>query len=101
MARHRSRSKSRSRRRVGRPRKYRSHKSKSRSRKSHRRSRRRSHKVKHRYSGGACGVYKKVRDCGGQPNCQWTKRGCRSRRGTVSKGVVYEGPSLPPSMYYY
>ena len=31
--------------------------------------------------------------CKSNPNCSYTKRGCRRRRGT-SKGLVYQGPSL-------
>ena len=31
--------------------------------------------------------------CKSNPNCSYTKRGCRRRKGT-KKGIVYEGPSL-------
>jgi len=34
--------------------------------------------------------------CGGNPNCHYTKRGCASKKGTRSQGVVYEGPMGPP-----
>ena len=42
---------------------------------------------------GRCqGLRKKV--CQSNPNCTYTKRGCRGRSGTVKGGLVYEGPSL-------
>jgi hypothetical protein len=34
--------------------------------------------------------------CKSNPNCSYTRRGCRRRAGTIKKGTVYEGPSLPP-----
>jgi hypothetical protein len=37
--------------------------------------------------------------CGGNPNCHYTKRGCASKRGTRSRGVVHEGPMGPPSAF--
>jgi hypothetical protein len=44
-------------------------------------------------SGSKCqGLKKKV--CQSNPNCTYTKKGCRRRSGTVTKGLVYEGPSL-------
>uniref|UniRef100_A0A6C0AY84 Uncharacterized protein n=1 Tax=viral metagenome TaxID=1070528 RepID=A0A6C0AY84_9ZZZZ len=44
-------------------------------------------------SGSGCnGLRKRV--CMSNPNCSYTKRGCRRRKGTATKGVVYEGPSL-------
>ena len=44
-------------------------------------------------SGSQCNRLKK-RVCRSNPNCAYTKRGCRRRSGTVSKGLVFEGPSL-------
>jgi len=41
---------------------------------------------------------KSVDECGGDPNCKWTKRGCVGKSGTRTKGVVYEGPVKPASM---
>jgi len=34
------------------------------------------------------------RICSGNPNCTYTRRGCRRRSGTVKGGLVFEGPSL-------
>ena len=34
------------------------------------------------------------RICKGNPNCTYTRNGCRRRSGTATTGVVYEGPSL-------
>jgi hypothetical protein len=48
---------------------------------------------RYRNSVGRCNGLKK-RICQSNPNCTYTKRGCRGRAGTVKKGVVYEGPSL-------
>jgi len=42
---------------------------------------------------GCGGLKKKV--CQSNPNCTYTRRGCRGRKGTVEKGLVYEGPMLP------
>jgi len=52
-------------------------------------------KRRRRYSvtGSACNR-KTKRICQSTPNCTYTKRGCRRRSGTTTKGVVYEGPSL-------
>ena len=36
--------------------------------------------------------------CHSNPNCSYTKRGCRRRKGT-SGGSLYEGPSLPSGDY--
>ena len=44
-------------------------------------------------AGSACNRLKK-RVCRSNPNCAYTKRGCRRRSGTVSRGLVFEGPSL-------
>ena len=43
--------------------------------------------------GSPCNKLRK-RVCRSSPNCSYTKRGCRRRKGTVSKGLVFEGPSL-------
>lgn len=50
-------------------------------------------KKKYNVSGSGCNGLKK-RVCRSNPNCTYTKRGCRRRSGTKSKGLVYEGPSL-------
>ncbi len=55
----------------------------------------RKHRVRRRYNvpGSACnGLRKSV--CQSNPNCAHTRRGCRRRGGTATKGVVYEGPSM-------
>jgi hypothetical protein len=44
-------------------------------------------------AGSSCNRLKK-RVCRSNPNCSYTRRGCRRRSGTVSRGLVYEGPSL-------
>jgi len=44
--------------------------------------------------GSPCNKLRK-RVCSSNPNCSYTKRGCRRRKGTATKGVVFEGPSLP------
>ena len=44
-------------------------------------------------AGSSCNRLKK-RVCQSSPNCTYTKRGCRRRSGTASRGVVYEGPAL-------
>ena len=52
-------------------------------------------KKQRRYNvkGSACnGLNRRI--CRGNPNCTYTKRGCRRRAGTVKGGLVYEGPSL-------
>ena len=42
-----------------------------------------------------CGQYKKI-NCGYvDPNCAWTKVGCKKRK-SVNKGVVYYGPAGLP-----
>jgi hypothetical protein len=43
--------------------------------------------------GSGCNHLSK-RVCASSPNCSYTKRGCRRRAGTKSKGLIYEGPSL-------
>ena len=44
-------------------------------------------------TGSPCNrLRKKV--CRSNPNCSYTKRGCRRRTGTKTKGLVFEGPSL-------
>jgi hypothetical protein len=45
-----------------------------------------------------CSMNKKAQ-CVTDPNCQYVKkRGCRSRQGTVTGGLVFEGPLGPPAM---
>jgi len=45
-----------------------------------------------------CSTNKKAQ-CLTDPNCTYVKkRGCRSRQGTVTGGLVFEGPLGPPSM---
>ena len=44
-------------------------------------------------AGSACNSLKK-RVCQSSPNCSYTRRGCRRRKGTKSGDMVYEGPSL-------
>jgi hypothetical protein len=44
-------------------------------------------------AGSNCNKLKK-RVCRSNPNCSYTRRGCRRRKGTATKSVVYEGPSL-------
>ena len=44
-------------------------------------------------AGSSCNRLRK-RVCRSNPNCSYTKRGCRRRKGTATKGLVYEGPSL-------
>jgi hypothetical protein len=51
-------------------------------------------KKKYNVAGSGCNGLKK-RVCHSNPNCTYTNRGCRRRSGTKTKGVVYEGPSLP------
>ena len=50
-------------------------------------------KKKYNVAGSACNGLKK-RVCRSNPNCSYTKRGCRRRSGTKTKGLIYEGPSL-------
>jgi hypothetical protein len=60
------------------------------------RKRRKTRKVRRRrynVAGSSCNKLKK-RTCQSNPNCSYTRRGCRRRTGTATKGVVYEGPSL-------
>ncbi len=33
--------------------------------------------------------------CGGNPMCNWTKRGCVRRSGAAAGTATYEGPMLP------
>ena len=54
--------------------------------KSHRRRR-------YNVSGSPCNKLSK-RVCHSNPNCSYTKRGCKRRSGTKTKGLVFEGPSL-------
>ena len=50
-------------------------------------------KKRYSVSGSPCNrLRKKV--CRSNPNCSYTKRGCRRRSGTVKGGLVFEGPSL-------
>jgi len=45
-----------------------------------------------------CSTNKKAQ-CLTDPNCTYVKkRGCRSRQGTVTGGLVFEGPLGPPAM---
>jgi len=44
-------------------------------------------------SGSPCNKLKK-RVCRSSPNCSYTRRGCRRRKGTKSGAMVYEGPAL-------
>ena len=37
--------------------------------------------------------------CGSNPNCNYTKNGCRQRKGTLSGNVVYQGPQLAFGRY--
>ena len=52
-------------------------------------------KRRRRYNvaGSACNKLKK-RVCQSSPNCSYTRRGCRRRKGTKSGAMVYEGPAL-------
>uniref|UniRef100_A0A6C0B0A0 Uncharacterized protein n=1 Tax=viral metagenome TaxID=1070528 RepID=A0A6C0B0A0_9ZZZZ len=50
-------------------------------------------KKRYNVTGSGCNRLRK-RVCKSNPNCSYTKRGCRRRSGTATKGVVYEGPSL-------
>jgi hypothetical protein len=44
-------------------------------------------------AGSACkGLNERI--CKGNPNCTYTKLGCVRRKGTVTGGLVFEGPSL-------
>jgi len=44
-------------------------------------------------TGSACkGLNERI--CKGNPNCTYTKLGCVRRKGTVTGGLVFEGPSL-------
>jgi hypothetical protein len=49
-------------------------------------------------AGSPCNIRSK-RVCQSNPNCSYTRRGCRRRSGTVSKGLVFEGPSLQFGRY--
>ena len=52
-------------------------------------------KRRRRYNvaGSACNGLKK-RVCQSSPNCSYTRRGCRRRKGTKSGAMVYQGPAL-------
>jgi hypothetical protein len=50
-------------------------------------------KKRYNVPGSACNKLSK-RVCHSNPNCSYTKRGCRRRKGTRSGGLVFEGPSL-------
>ena len=75
--------------------KKRSHKKKS-AKKSHKKSAKKSHKKKSRsrkrYSKGPCGPKNTKNRCGGDPNCTWTKRGCRRKLKVASGQLTYQGP---------
>ncbi len=46
-----------------------------------------------------CSMNKKAQ-CLTDPNCTYVKkRGCRSRQGTISDNLVYQGPMGPPAGY--
>jgi len=55
--------------------------------------RRKVRRRRYNVPGSPCNRLTKRR-CSGNPNCTYTKRGCRRRKGTAKKGVVYEGPSI-------
>jgi hypothetical protein len=49
--------------------------------------------VKRRIKNSPCAKYRKI-NCGSvDPNCEWTTRGCKRRRG-VKLGSVYQGPQM-------
>ena len=80
----------------------RSRKSRSKSRKPAKKSMRKSKRKSpvSRYKNTPCGQFKKI-NCGSvDPNCQWTRRGCKARKSTVSSasGVtdIYYGPAMKP-----
>ena len=50
--------------------------------------------------GSACNKLTK-KTCQSNPNCSYTKRGCKRRKGTATKGLVFEGPSLPAAYTSY
>ena len=52
-------------------------------------------KRRRRYNvaGSACNKLKK-QVCQSSPNCSYTRRGCRRRKGTKSGAMVYQGPAL-------
>ena len=50
-------------------------------------------KRRYNVAGSACNKLKR-KTCRSNPNCSYTKRGCRRRTGTKSGDMVYEGPSL-------
>jgi len=56
-------------------------------------------KKKYKYTGSSPCAKLDQAACGGNPNCHYTKRGCVSKRGTRSRGVVHEGPMGPPSAF--
>lgn len=58
-----------------------------------RRKTRRVRRRRYNVAGSGCNKLKK-RICRSNPNCTYTRRGCRRRKGTATKGVVYQGPSL-------
>jgi len=52
-------------------------------------------KKQHRYNVKGSGCNHLSRSiCSSNPNCTYTRRGCRRRSGTVKGGLVFEGPSL-------
>ena len=58
-------------------------------RKTVRKSRRR-----YNVAGSPCNIKKRA-DCRSNPNCTYTRRGCRRRSGTKTGGLRYSGPMLP------
>jgi len=57
-------------------------------------------KKRYNVAGSACNKLTK-KTCSSNPNCSYTKRGCKRRKGTATKGMVYEGPSLPAAYTRY
>jgi hypothetical protein len=42
-----------------------------------------------------CSMQTTLAGCGGNPMCNWTKRGCVRRSGAAAGTATYEGPMLP------
>ena len=80
----------------------RSSRSKSKSRASPKRrrsgSKRRVSHRRRRISNSPCAIHKRKADCAFDPNCAWSRNGCRRRAGTVNgfnggPAQMFEGPS--------